>query len=392
MTHQSHYDIIIAGAGAAGLSLLWRLLDSPVLKTKEILLIDRSFEARNDKTWCFWEDLELPDSKLITHSWKKLLVNINNQRLYDSLERYEYRCLRSGEFTAFIQELSDDYPNVTKIETDILDFSHQDTKAIVDTAKGKFTAETIFQSVKKPPNYDSLKVDLSLIQHFLGWEIETNKDAFDPGTATLMDFEVPQKDGVSFIYLLPFSERKALVEYTVFSKNYLEKQEYQNVISNYLDQNFQLKKNDYRLDREEFGGIPMEDRKFPARFCENVYNIGTVAGLPKPSTGYTFSRIQKHSAKITDALENNTVVPDYQASSYRFRVYDIMMLYLLEAEAKKSLTVFENLFEKYSFDRVLQFLAEQTNPLQEINIFLGMPYTPFFRSFFYMKHRIFSGA
>ncbi|GAB3824620.1 hypothetical protein GCM10028895_33210 [Pontibacter rugosus] len=36
-----HYDYIIAGAGAAGLSLLCYLLEEPALRQKKILLLDR---------------------------------------------------------------------------------------------------------------------------------------------------------------------------------------------------------------------------------------------------------------------------------------------------------------------------------------------------------------
>lgn len=51
----AEYDIIIAGAGCAGLSLLYAILNSPTLKGQNILVIDKSFEKSNDRTWCFWK-------------------------------------------------------------------------------------------------------------------------------------------------------------------------------------------------------------------------------------------------------------------------------------------------------------------------------------------------
>ncbi|PTM07000.1 MAG: lycopene cyclase, partial [Bacteroidetes bacterium] len=46
--------MIIAGAGASGLSLLWYITESDLLKNRSILLLDRSLTPADDKTWCFW--------------------------------------------------------------------------------------------------------------------------------------------------------------------------------------------------------------------------------------------------------------------------------------------------------------------------------------------------
>lgn len=392
MADQNRFDIIIAGAGAAGLSLLWRIMESPVLQDANILLIDQSFEPKNDKTWCFWEEIELPDSALLYHSWNNLLVKINGETYSEKLDRYKYQCLRSIDFERVVLNRAEANSKVTFLSADILDFSSGDKKGIVHTSNGAFEANYVFQSVKKPRNFDSLEVDIALTQHFMGWEIETEYDLFDEQVATFMDFDVAQEHGLTFVYLLPFSKTKALVEYTIFSKNILDREKYKEQIEAYLKETCQLNKNQYSIQREEFGAIPMEDRKYPAWYCKHVFNNGTVAGIAKPSTGYTFSRIQKHSKDIVQALENGKKLPATRSSSYRFRVYDLMMLYILDRERENAINVFNNLFRKNSFDRVMQFLAEETNFFQELSIFSGMPYMPFFRSIYRMKHRIFFGA
>ncbi|NDA64318.1 MAG: lycopene cyclase, partial [Chitinophagia bacterium] len=52
-----------------------------------------------------------------------------------------------------------------------------------------------------------------LLQHFKGWMIETSEDCFDPDKATFMDFRVSQQSGTTFVYVLPVTNRRALVEY-----------------------------------------------------------------------------------------------------------------------------------------------------------------------------------
>lgn len=392
MTEQSKFDIIIAGAGAAGLSLLWRIMNSEPLKDQSILLIDQSFEPANDKTWCFWENLDLPDSSLTRHEWNKLIVRIGGNTYSEQLNRYKYKCLASADFSDFILKKARNDDRVTFLKSDIKNFSASENIGFVHTSDGDFRSEKIFQSVLKPSNFTNLKVDISLIQHFLGWEIESSKNLFDPGVATFMDFDVPQTNGTTFIYLLPFSETKALVEYTIFSKKIIEKDQYRRQIRNYLDSKYNVNGVNYSVKREEFGAIPMEDRKYPSQFCKFVWNIGIVGGTAKPSTGYTFSRIQKQTAGVVNLLEKGNKIQVETRSSYRYRVYDMMMLYLLDFEKKNALKAFECLFKKNDLDTVLDFLSEESTLVNELSIFSKMPYKPFFRSIYNMKHRIFSGA
>jgi lycopene beta-cyclase len=49
----NHYNYIIAGAGAAGLSLFMRLLQAPALQQQSVLIIDQQTKNSNDRTWCF---------------------------------------------------------------------------------------------------------------------------------------------------------------------------------------------------------------------------------------------------------------------------------------------------------------------------------------------------
>ena len=337
MTEQNRFDIIIAGAGAAGLSLLWRIMNSPVLRDQSVLLIDQSFETKNDKTWCFWEDLNLPAGNLIYHSWKHLLVRIGGNIYSEPIKKYQYKCLKSGDFSGFILKEAEDNNRVSLLKANIQNFTSNGQAGNVHTSKGDYQSKKIFQSVLKPPEFNNLKVDISLIQHFLGMEINASRHLFDPEVPVFMDFDVPQENGISFMYLLPFSKTRALVEYTIFSNSLIEKKRYRKQIRSYLSTKYGLKKNSYSVEREEFGAIPMEDRKYPAKFCDFVWNIGTVGGLPKPSTGYTFNRIQKHSSAIIKALESEKELPENHLSPYRFRVYDLMMLYLLQQEKNNAL-------------------------------------------------------
>ena len=386
------YDYIIAGGGASGLSLLWNMLQSDKLCSKKILLVDLNFTPANDKTWCFWDNSNIPFEELIYHTWSNLEVSAFSNRMSEDLSRYKYYCIRSVDYSEKILSLAEKSDNVTLLESKIIDFKSDENHGIIVTEKGDFKAKYIFQSALKPPGLQKEKVDISLKQHFLGWEIETKKNLFDPDKAVFMDFDIPQTNGFSFFYTLPFSETRALIEYTIFSSNLLTDEQYEVELINYVKNKYKLENDDFSIIRREKGVIPMEDRKYPFMYCNHVYNMGTSGGLTKPTTGYTFTRIQKHSREIIKALEKETPIPNQRASTYRFRIYDIMLLSILNQQTEISIQIFHDLFKYNGFDRILQFLEEETHLGQELKIFSTLPYTPFFKSIWKMKHRIFSGA
>lgn len=388
----SSYDYIIAGAGASGLSLVWNLMESEILDQKKVLLIDQSLTPKNDKTWCFWDDTNIPDKRLIHHTWKTLEVRAFGDLFNEHLSKYSYHCIRSIDYASAVLERADEHPAVTLLETSINDFGEERGLGLINTDAGEFAAEWIFQSAIRPKNFYNQTVDVSLKQHFLGTVIETETPQFDPDKVMLMDFDTSQKHGLTFFYILPFSETKALVEYTFFTETVLSDEEYMKGIESYLSERYSLATKDYTITRTEKGAIPMEDRRYSAWYNPRVMNIGTVGGLTKPSTGYTFTRIQKHCKNIVAALEKNETPPVSNRSPYRFRVYDMMLLYLLEADPTICKKIFHDLFKRNSFDRILQFLEEDSHPGQEVAIFSSLPYIPFFKAIYHMKHRILTGA
>lgn len=386
------YDIIIAGAGAAGLTLLLHLLTSRLSDRMKILVINKSLQPDDSKTWCFWDDGDKSLDAFIYHEWKNLTVSAFKNTYKETLGEYHYHCIRSVDYSSTILAQAASHDNITLLEAELINFSPNGKTSIVHTSTGNYEGSWIFQSVFPPPDYNTSKVDISLLQHFIGWEIEADKDLFDPETATLMDFNTSQENGVTFFYVLPFTKRKALVEYTLFSENLLNRSDYEEALTHYIRDEFGINPENYTVTRVEKGAIPMEDRQYQPWYCNRVMNTGTVGGYTKPTTGYTFTRLHEMSKSIVAALEKGDDPPEMKASAYRFRVYDMMLLYLLKNDVNCSVRIFRDLFKKNSFDRILRFLDEKTNLFQELGIFSKLPYTPFFRAIYRMKHRILTGA
>lgn len=379
MKIDAKYDLIIAGGGLSGLSLAWYLAKGGY--QGQVLVVDSTFAPHNDKTWCFWADQVPPFKDLIYRKWKKTWVSVLDYSTFRYLNEYAYYCIRSGDFREYVLRELKKLPNFELLEENILDFSSNKNKAVLLTKNGdSYLANYIFQSVMKPKGLDGNEIKYPLIQHFLGWEIVTTEAAFDPETFTIMDFDNSFTPGVGFMYVLPYSHNQALFEFTVFSEETLNKKDYKKKIKDYLYHEYGLDKDHYEIKRREYGEIPMEDRPHVPFYENNIINIGSVGGQTKPSTGYTFTRIQDYTQKLAQTLIQGFEPVPPQPSKFKYRYYDLLLLHILSNSTDDSLRVFKDLYKNNSLDDVFRFLGENTSFLEDLKIMSSVPYIPFFKA------------
>lgn len=376
MKIEAKYDLIIAGGGMSGLSLAWYLADGGY--KGQVLVVDSAFAPVNDKTWCFWTDKPPPFREIIYRTWNKAYFSALEMDAFLYLDNYSYHSIRSSDFKEYVLSELKKHKNFEFIEEDILDMTSHKKKAILLTKKSdSYIADYIFQSVFKPerttPKYP-------LIQHFLGFDIQAEHPVFDPATFTVMDFDNEFEPGVAFMYVLPFSHHEALLEFTVFSETPLPKEDYEDKIIDYMLNEFGLHHSEYYVKRTEYGEIPMQDMEYKPTYGSNIINLGTVGGLTKPSTGYTFLKTQEYTRELARALiaGQPPVLPP--KSKFRYRYYDLLLLHILSNSTEDSLCVFRDLFRKNPTDAIFRFLSEESNFMQDLKIMSSVPYTPFFKA------------
>lgn len=376
---EAKYDVIIAGGGLSGLSLAWYLAKGGY--KGEVLVADSTFAPTNDKTWCFWTNKEPPFRDIIFKKWKKTWVSVLDYSTFRYLNEYSYYCIRSGDFREYVLRELKKHKNFDLLEDNILDFSSNKSKAVMLTKGGdSYIANNIFQSVMKPRNLDRSQIKYPLIQHFLGWEIKAIEPIFDPETFTIMDFDNDFSPGVGFMYVLPYTQQKALLEFTVFSEEALKKKKYKKKIKHYLLHELGLDEDHYTIKRKEYGEIPMEDRPYVPYYDNNIFNLGAVGGQTKPSTGYTFTRIQDYTQQLAHNLIQGFEPLPPPRSHFKYRYYDLLLLHILSNSTEDSLRVFRSLFKKNNFDELFRFLGEDTNLRQDLKIMSSVPYMPFFKA------------
>lgn len=366
------FDYIFTGGGCAALSLLIRMIQSGKFADKKILLIDKEPKTTNDRTWCFWENGNGLFDEIVYMKWP--VVNFYSDTFSAPLEiaPYQYKMIRGIDFYNYCFEIIRKQQNIETIYGTV---RFEDSKVLVDDVVLETNGAVVFNSLYTLPSKENGIIVLQ--QHFKGWIIETENPSFNMGQATLMDFRVHQDYGTTFCYLLPLSETKALVEYTLFSENLLSPAQYNDGLKRYIHD--VLKIEAYKIIDEEAGSIPMTNAKF--NFFENGrYNIGTAGGQTKASSGYTFQFIQKNSEKILEQLQSGQQLSQLEKPKRRFHFYDTILLRILKEEKLRGEVIFSQLFERNKARQVLKFLDNETSLAEELKIISSLPTMPFLKA------------
>lgn len=371
-------DYIITGGGCAGLSLVYHLINSG-LRNKSVLIIDKEEKKHNDKTWCFWTDEPTVFDAIIFRKWHHIEIVDDAHKLVRPLDKFVYNMIRAKDFYDEVYRKISEHKNVRYVSGVVQEIREGGDQVYVTVNDQVYASEYVFDSCF---SQDDLFTDISgnhfLMQHFKGWFIETKKHTFDPQKITMFDFRVEQKKELRFMYILPLSDSRALIEYTIFSDNLLQESSYDEALAHYIAE--VLKIQDYRIIETEKGIIPMTDHKFRKQVGHRIMNIGTKGGACKPSTGYAFLRIQQESKNIVHALLTHNTPFISQKSLVRYQIYDSMLLNIMQKKQDDVHQIFMKLFENNPIERVFCFLNENASLLQDVKIMSSVPPFPFLRA------------
>lgn len=370
-----HYHYIFTGSGLSALMTVYEMILSEKFQDKSILLLDENPKKANDRTWCFWDNSTLFD-EIVSKKWNTaLFANADFQRNLN-LNPYKYKMVRGLDFYNMIFEALSKNKNIHFANQKVLDFEELGNQCIVKTDVESYTCNKIINSIYKPTLVKNQTKYPLLQQHFIGWFIKSKEAVFNLETATFMDFSINQKGNTRFMYVLPTSSTEALLEYTLFSKDILSKEEYESEIENYIQK---LGITQYEIIEKEQGNIPMTSYKFWKHNTKNIINIGSVGGWTKASTGYTFKNTTKKSKLLVKFLSNETDFTKFHKTD-KFWFYDLLFLDVLFRRNDLGSKVFSALFKKGNPTLIFKFLDEETSFWEDFQVIWKCPKGLFIRA------------
>lgn len=369
------YDLVILGAGCAGLSLALNLALNNE-HTGRTLLVDRRECYTRDRTWCFFspDDRALVPRELISSQWTSGVIRTGNNSvrmdfgekpyvLVDAYDFYAYafRILENDQRFSFALGRSvDDQDILVDADTSFVKIDGQlyRTGMLVDTRNDRLVGQT------KP----------TLWQVFTGMEIMTDRSTFDPEAAVLMDFVKHDDHPISFLYVLPTSETQALVEYTVFSTSLIDPESLKpNLVESITSR---LGVGRYDVIRVEQGAIPM-GMIWAKSNAKNRISSGLIAGAARPSTGYAFLRIQRWAKACSEWLLEHQRLVSMKDDPLLTKVMDKLFLKVLSGNSMSAETLFLELFKNTPTPSLIRFLNDEGGIRDHLRVISSLPKSRF---------------
>ena len=367
------YDLVILGGGCAGLSLAMALAaqGGPCPRT---LVIESRAEYTNDRTWCYWNERSATVPYLTQHRWQTMRVANAGQSVSLDCGSTPYQMVAAQDFYAAAQALVDEQPNMAlRLGTSIVgEPSRSDGVWNVRTSSGNVMARSVVDT--RPPRLPR-RDGATLWQSFYGQEIECSKEVFDPLSLDLMNFLAPDTRVVPFVYVLPMSPTRALVEVTVFGATPLGPSELSARLGAALAE--RVDDAPFTTLRSEHGILPMGLTATPGSADASHVKVGVMAGGARPSTGYAFQRIQRWAGECAHALVSCGHPVGHRPDPLPIRLMDQIFLDVLRADPSRGGALLFSLFNHVDPARAIRFLSGDAGLVDSLAVVAAMPVLPF---------------
>lgn len=373
------YNYTFSGLGLSTILVLNEMFENNLLLNKNILIIEPNEMNYEEKTWCYWEQEIGKWDAYVSSTWNNALFKTEKDTIECLKGKLTYKQISSIIFIEGLFKKLKSNLNITLVKERFISFNDLDSHAEISTNKNVYTSDYFFSSVLNDEEY---KVDSKfplLNQHFIGWFVETEEPFFDSESVTIMDFSVEQNKNTRFMYVLPFSKKEALFEYTLFSKDLLTEHEYEEGIKTYLTK---MGLKNYTISKKEKGNIPMTVFPFWKNNEKRVLFIGTAGGWTKASTGYTFKNSVRNAEEVVSFLKKGNVDFRKFHKWNKFNFYDALFVDVLYTDNNLGKEIFSSMFTKVNPNLILKFLDEKTNLFEDLQIILACPKLPFLKALF----------
>lgn len=363
------FDYVLVGGGLCnGLIALGLLARQPTLR---IALVERGSTVGGNHTWSFHEtDLSASQRELVAPlvrtKWPSYDV------FFPQRERRISRGYAACDDSRLHRVVSERFAQSPACELLLESCVVSVHEHAVELLDGRVLRAPVVLDGRGFASSDSLAAHRGGYQKFLGLELEL--DAPAPVVCpVLMDARVEQIDGYRFIYVLPFSNRRVLIEDTYYSLSpELDREQLRRRVLEFADSH------GYRVrsvEREEHGVLPIPTRASSAPGSAGIA-VGTRAGWFHPTTGYSlpiaasFAELCARSSPLDVARAAREFAREHEKRASFARVLNLLLFSAFRASDRRH--VLER-FYGLPEDVIARFYALQSSALDRAQILLGRP-------------------
>jgi len=427
--HSPQFDFILVGGGLqSGLLALALKHHQPECR---VLLIERDEKIAGNHTWSFHPG-DVPASclewasPLVQYQWDGYEVNVGDLRrcvdltyasvcsehfsnaigrlfakpswTYQSSRHFVEMAVASGG-AALPKKLPDLKPSnqhasdTTGIAWELLTDTHvsEITEHSVSTRSGQTFVGDVVIDCRGPSG--NLPFSGCGFQKFFGFEILVGEDWPHERPVIMKDVE-DQRDGFRFLYTLPLSNRRVLVEDTRFSDTpACDRDECLRSVTRYVND---LGIREFQIVREESGVLPMPFTSECLPTTHSPLSGGYAGGWFHAATGYSFPLAVAFAEAVASGPRTSAKARvDLLAKQHRWRSHYSRflnrLLFRLVAPAKRY-RIFRRFYRVLDDQAIERFYSHRFTAADAFRIIVGIPPTLVGLRPFRFIHSFFSGA
>ncbi len=361
----NRYDYILVGGGLAN-GLLALALRQYQPRTR-VAMVEAADRLGGNHTWSFHEADVPPDAAtlvdpLMVATWPAYETRFTD---HSRIVLSRYAAITSARFDAVVQDAIVSRGWDLRLGTRAVEVGPD----FVTLESGERLAGRCVIDARGPTQSH----DGCGYQKFFGLEIETD-EPWPDHLPVVMDSLVPQTDGFHFVYTLPFTANRVLVEDTYFSDTpALDRDSARKQVERYLSERI----GGWRVIREESGVLPMPWRSAPQLPRSGPLVGGYAGGWFHPATGYSFPVVLRFALAVAsvspeDATRATVALARRLRFQWRFaRFLNLLLFRLVAPEARWQ--VFARLYRTLPPSVLARFYALEFSTADAARIVVGRP-------------------
>lgn len=371
------YDLIVLGGGCSGLSVAERL--SEFEAPPRTLIIEPRVGYENDRTWSFWAPREHRLTPLVNRHWSDSSYGLLGGKSYRmSHPDTPYQSIASLDFYAWAQRRIQRAAQIElSLGESVLETARLKDLWEITTTKRALLARCIIDT-RPPPRSQTERS--ALFQCFIGQQVRLEQP-LDDSQAELMTDMCADDHGFLFTYVLPNSQRSALIEVTRFAPEPIDCSILQADLDHLIDRRGWQISEVYSTEHASLPmGLPLTKPEGPVQDTQmrKTWAIGgTSAGALRPSSGYGFLRIQDWAHRCALSLKHHYYPINHPIDPWLQRWMDALFLKVISNNPQQAPKLFLSLYGGVPTKRLIRFMSDQASLADRIAVMASLPVKPF---------------